>query len=221
MIKEKKSLLPPADVEGKRPVTPLDGEIAALEAVRWPGVRLGDGGGGGHRESAPVCSRRPEEHGRQQLTGPAASRPLPTPQERKELIGKKLNEQHSNWGHLLLGLGVTISIAGAFNTFLRTGACRVGWAGGRVEAPVEGRARGRTRVGRQHRLLARPACPRPASPLPALASIPPPQASCSRAPTCTRAPPSRCCGRWPPRWCRRCRCAGLGWRVAGMRQAWC
>lgn len=48
---------------------------------------------------------------------------LPT-QERKELIGKKLNEQHSNWGSLLLGLGVTISIAGGFNTFLRTG----GWA---------------------------------------------------------------------------------------------
>lgn len=43
------------------------------------------------------------------------------PQERKELIGKKLNEQHSNWGSLLLGLGVTISVAGGFNTFLRTG----------------------------------------------------------------------------------------------------
>ncbi|KAL4450236.1 hypothetical protein ABPG77_010905 [Micractinium sp. CCAP 211/92] len=41
--------------------------------------------------------------------------------ERKELIGKKLNEQHNNWGSLLLGLGVTISIAGAYNTFLRTG----------------------------------------------------------------------------------------------------
>lgn len=42
-------------------------------------------------------------------------------QERKELIGKKLNEQHNNWGSLLLGLGVTISVAGGFNTFLRTG----------------------------------------------------------------------------------------------------
>ncbi|KAI7840105.1 hypothetical protein COHA_006146 [Chlorella ohadii] len=73
IIKEKKALLPPADAEGNRPKTPLDGEIAALEA------------------------------------------------ERKELIGKKLNEQHNNWGSLLLGLGVTISIAGGFNTFLRTG----------------------------------------------------------------------------------------------------
>ncbi|EFN52449.1 hypothetical protein CHLNCDRAFT_32535 [Chlorella variabilis] len=41
--------------------------------------------------------------------------------ERKELIGKKLNEQHNNWGSLLLGLGVLISVSGAFNTFLRTG----------------------------------------------------------------------------------------------------
>ncbi|PSC70229.1 plant F21F14-40 [Micractinium conductrix] len=41
--------------------------------------------------------------------------------ERKELIGKKLNEKHNNWGSMLLGLGVTISVSGAFNTFLRTG----------------------------------------------------------------------------------------------------
>lgn len=33
IIKEKKSLLPPTDAEGKRPVTPLDAEIAELEAV--------------------------------------------------------------------------------------------------------------------------------------------------------------------------------------------
>ena len=37
MIKEKKALLPPADAEGNRIKTPLDGEIAALEAVRWLG----------------------------------------------------------------------------------------------------------------------------------------------------------------------------------------
>lgn len=49
--------------------------------------------------------------------------PPPPLQERKSLIGQKLNEQHSNWGHLLLGLGVTISVSGAFNTFLRTGEC--------------------------------------------------------------------------------------------------
>ena len=42
-------------------------------------------------------------------------------QERKSLIGKKLNEQHTNWGSLLLGLGVTISVSGGYNTFLRTG----------------------------------------------------------------------------------------------------
>ena len=33
-IKEKKALLPPLDAEGKRPASPLDAEIAALEAVR-------------------------------------------------------------------------------------------------------------------------------------------------------------------------------------------
>jgi hypothetical protein len=42
-------------------------------------------------------------------------------QERKELIGQRLNEQHNNWGSLLLGLGVLISISGGLNTFLRTG----------------------------------------------------------------------------------------------------
>ena len=33
-IKDKKALLPPLDAEGKRPASPLDAEIAALEAVR-------------------------------------------------------------------------------------------------------------------------------------------------------------------------------------------
>lgn len=47
-------------------------------------------------------------------------------QERKSLIGQKLNEKHNNWGSLLLGLGVLISVSGAFNTFLRTGECMVG-----------------------------------------------------------------------------------------------
>jgi hypothetical protein len=41
--------------------------------------------------------------------------------ERKQLIGQKLNEKHNNWGSLLLGLGVLISVSGALNTFLRTG----------------------------------------------------------------------------------------------------
>lgn len=42
-------------------------------------------------------------------------------QERKELIGQKNNEKHNNYGALLLGLGVTFSVAGGYNTFLRTG----------------------------------------------------------------------------------------------------
>jgi hypothetical protein len=51
-------------------------------------------------------------------------------QERKSLIGQKLNEKHNNWGSMLLGLGVTISVSGAFNTFLRTGGWVGGWVGG-------------------------------------------------------------------------------------------
>ncbi|KAL4854865.1 Methyl-CpG-binding domain protein 2 [Chlorella vulgaris] len=41
--------------------------------------------------------------------------------ERKNLIGQKLNEKHNNWGSMLLGLGVLMSVAGPLNTFFRTG----------------------------------------------------------------------------------------------------
>lgn len=56
-------------------------------------------------------------------------------QERKGLIGQKLNEKHNNWGSLLLGLGVTLSVSGAFNTYLRTGKLFPGphlWAGAAI-----------------------------------------------------------------------------------------
>lgn len=56
-----------------------------------------------------------------QLTWPSHSGLCPILQERKELIGQRLNEKHNNWGSLLLGLGVLFSVSGAFNTFLRTG----------------------------------------------------------------------------------------------------
>jgi len=42
-------------------------------------------------------------------------------QERKDLIGQKLNDKHHSWGSLILGLGVLMAIAGPCNTFLRTG----------------------------------------------------------------------------------------------------
>jgi len=42
-------------------------------------------------------------------------------EERKGLIGQKLNEKHHNWGSLILGLGTLMAIAGPCNTFLRTG----------------------------------------------------------------------------------------------------
>lgn len=42
-------------------------------------------------------------------------------QERKKLISQRLNEKHNQWGSLLLGLGVLMSVSGGLNTFLRTG----------------------------------------------------------------------------------------------------
>jgi hypothetical protein len=55
--------------------------------------------------------------------------------ERKELIGKKLNEKHESWGNLLLALGVLFGVAGPFNTYLRTGKLFPGphlWAGATI-----------------------------------------------------------------------------------------
>lgn len=147
IIKEKKAQLPKPDAEGNRPSSPLDAEIKALEAVS---IRAALAPALLERMVAPApcilacglpgCTRGLTRsavlpvlvRGAAWSVGQRACcvwphlarplRPLP-PQERKELIGQKLNEQHNNWGSLLLGLGVTISIAGAFNTFLRTG----GW----------------------------------------------------------------------------------------------
>jgi hypothetical protein len=63
-----------------------------------------------------------------QLPKPAEGEaPTTTPEiksleeERKNLIGQKLNEKHHNWGSLILGLGTMMAIAGPTNTFLRTG----------------------------------------------------------------------------------------------------
>ncbi|GAB4815183.1 hypothetical protein N2152v2_002229 [Parachlorella kessleri] len=42
-------------------------------------------------------------------------------QERKQLIQSKPAEKHFNWGSLLLGIGVAISIEGPVNTWMRTG----------------------------------------------------------------------------------------------------
>lgn len=60
----------------------------------------------------------------------AEGNPIPSPideeikaleAERKELISQRLNEKHNNWGSLLLGLGVLISVSGGLNTYLRVG----------------------------------------------------------------------------------------------------
>lgn len=148
IIKEKKAQLPKPDADGNRPSSPLDAEISALEAVSAQGrslcgfcceLLLGccsrhtllcrlcrDAGAQAHARSllpspslVHPCTRTPQPPPSLNLnTHPRSTPPW---QERKELIGKKLNEQHNNWGSLLLGLGVTISIAGAYNTFLRTG----------------------------------------------------------------------------------------------------
>lgn len=72
-IKALKEQLPAPDADGKRPASPLDSQIAALE------------------------------------------------QERKGLIQSRPQEKHFNWGSLLLGMGVAISIEGGINTWMRTG----------------------------------------------------------------------------------------------------
>jgi hypothetical protein len=160
-IKELKAQLPPADEEGKRPPTPVQDQIDALEKV-WV-------------QSAPGSALR-QEFGLltllclcafaspyffslekwvvQALQGrswassfntSADERAISVPttegarmanvfdlqyfcyvhlyfQERKELTaGGNPKDKHFNWGSLLLGLGVTFSIGGGFNTYLRTG----------------------------------------------------------------------------------------------------
>jgi hypothetical protein len=55
--------------------------------------------------------------------------------KRKGILAAKPAEQHSNWGHLLLGLGVLFAVAGPVNTFLRTGKLFPGphlWAGAAI-----------------------------------------------------------------------------------------
>ena len=42
-------------------------------------------------------------------------------QKRKELTKGDFRTKHSNWGHLLLGIGVLIAVEGPVNTYLRAG----------------------------------------------------------------------------------------------------
>mmetsp|Transcript_33333 Transcript_33333/g.94441 ORF Transcript_33333/g.94441 Transcript_33333/m.94441 type:complete len:292 (-) Transcript_33333:35-910(-) len=72
-IKAKKAELPPPGEDGKRPSSPLDGEIAALE------------------------------------------------EQRKTLAAGNFKDRHTNWGSLLLSMGVLLSVEGGLNTFLRAG----------------------------------------------------------------------------------------------------
>ncbi len=42
-------------------------------------------------------------------------------QKRKELAKGDFRTKHTNWGHLLLGIGVLIGVEGPVNTYLRAG----------------------------------------------------------------------------------------------------
>ena len=42
-------------------------------------------------------------------------------QKRKKLTKGDFRTKHSNWGHLLLGIGVLIAVEGPVNTYLRAG----------------------------------------------------------------------------------------------------
>jgi hypothetical protein len=67
------------------------------------------------------ASVRPDAEGSEMASSPLDGAIKNLENERKELIGQRLNEKHFNWGSLILGLGVLMSIAGPCNTFLRTG----------------------------------------------------------------------------------------------------
>ena len=57
----------------------------------------------------------------------AGSRIAELEDKRKQLTsGGNLKEKHNNWGSVLLGLGVTFSVLGPVNTYLRTGTGRHG-----------------------------------------------------------------------------------------------
>ena len=59
----------------------------------------------------------------------AGSRIAELETKRKQLTsGGNLKEKHNNWGSVLLGLGVTFSVLGPVNTYLRTGTMPVGAA---------------------------------------------------------------------------------------------
>ncbi|KFM26267.1 hypothetical protein F751_4760 [Auxenochlorella protothecoides] len=73
------------------------------------------------KAQAPTAPKGEGEEASSAVASPEQSRIKELEQERKDLIRKKLNEKHYTWGSVLLGLGITFSIIGPVNTYLRTG----------------------------------------------------------------------------------------------------
>jgi hypothetical protein len=80
-------------------------EIRALKAQK-PKVAVAAGG-----DSAPAA---PEP-------SPLDAQIAGLEKERKELVAGGFRDRHSNVGYALLGGGVTVGVAGCFNTYMRTG----------------------------------------------------------------------------------------------------
>ncbi len=96
-LKQLKKELPEKDAEGNRPVSKVDGRIAALEEVGLA--------------QTPTCCK---PYG-------SLNTKLVFLQQRKLMSKKEYKGRHHNWGGLLMGLGTATAVAGPVNTYIRAG----------------------------------------------------------------------------------------------------
>ena len=97
-LKQLKKELPEKDAEGNRPVSKVDGRIAALEEVSLA-----------------------ETHLLQASVQRSLASTAVLVQQRKLMSKKEYKGRHHNWGGLIMGLGTATAVAGPVNTYLRAG----------------------------------------------------------------------------------------------------
>ena len=97
-LKQLKKELPEKDAEGNRPVSKVDGRIAALEEVSLADTHLLQASMQRSLASTAVLL-----------------------QQRKLMSKKEYKGRHHNWGGLIMGLGTATAVAGPVNTYLRAG----------------------------------------------------------------------------------------------------
>ena len=96
-LKQLKKELPEKDAEGNRPVSKVDGRIAALEEVR-------------SAQALIACKNTDQTNNVHMFL-----------QQRKLMSKKEYKGRHHNWGGLIMGLGTATAVAGPVNTYLRSG----------------------------------------------------------------------------------------------------